>query len=102
EQAALFGFQPGAFASCHQSRFRRQRMLGKGMPDGRTHAKSAGLKALINAIAKSPAVTGVMTGKRPRRFTLPISAMAFSLSGFASPIKAMPCNGILRARMASI
>src|SRR5262249_6640915 len=102
QHPAIFGVQPGALAARHQSRIRDQRVLGEGVPDRRTHVKSPAAKFSANTVFNRAAVSGSTTGKRPRRFTLPISAMMVSLSTLASPMKATPCSGISRARTASM
>src|SRR5665213_3192822 len=101
QQPAFVGFQPSALAVRHQGGVRRQGVLGEGMPDRRSHAKSAASKVLAKTAASRPGVKGSITGSRPSRFALPISAMIFSLSGLASPMKATPNSGMSRLRIAS-
>src|SRR6185436_6723334 len=102
EHAAVRGVEPRALAARHQGCVRCQRMLGEGVPDRRTHVKSRAAKLSANTLFNWAEVNGWMMGNRPRRFTVPISAMMDSLSVLASPMKATPCKGILRRRIASI
>src|ERR1700722_3022271 len=112
DAAAVGGKQISALAARDFHHVRLKRMLGERMPDrrrflrrrflGHHRPKSLGLNAAANASRNVLLFNGESGGSRPSRCTRPISQIALSLSGWLSPIKAIPRISIPRRRKASI